>query len=169
MKREELNEWLGIAANLGVILGIVFLIIEIDQSTKATVAAASDNVTVGYLELSLPIMTDSETARVFALGLYQPGSLTDEEAVQFAMYLRQLVNHHIRIRQLARSGLHSEFFEGGDIQQLARMLSTPGGQIFFEGNKDVMPQDLLSDMEPYLGQELQSDFTLGRDWSIAIE
>ncbi len=165
MKTEELNEWLGIAANLGVILGIVFLTIEINQSTKATAAAASDNVTVGYLELSLPIMTDSQVARVFALGLYQPESLTDEEAVQFAMYLRQLVNHHIRIRELARHGLYSEFFEGGDIQQLARMLSTPGGRIFFEGNRDVMPQDLLSDMEAYMGQELESDFTLGRDWS----
>ena len=165
MKKEELNDWLGIAANVGVIFGIVFLIIEINQSTRATAAAASDNVAAGYLELSLPIMTDTEVARVFALGLYQPESLSDAEAVQFAMYLRQLVNHHIRIRQLAEQGLYPEFFEGGDIQQLARMLSTPGGQIFFEGNKGVMPEDLLSEMEPYLGQELESDFTLGREWS----
>ena len=114
MKKEELNDWLGIAANVGVIFGIVFLIIEINQSTRATAAAASDNVAAGYLELSLPIMTDTEVARVFALGLYQPESLSDAEAVQFAMYLRQLVNHHIRIRQLAEQGLYPEFFEGGD-------------------------------------------------------
>lgn len=165
MRTSKLNEWLGIAANLGVVVGIIFLAVEINQSTKATAAAASDNVTVGYLELSLPIIADSQVARVFALGLYQPEELTDEEAVQFSMYLRQLVNHHIRIRELARSGFYAEFLEGGDIQQLARMLSTPGGRVFFEGNKSVMPQDLQSDMEPYMGQELESDFTLGRDWS----
>ena len=164
MKIEKLNEWLGIAANLGVILGIVFLVIEINQSTKATAAAASDSVTSGYLELSLPIMTDTHTARIFALGLYQPESLTNEEAVQFSMYLRQLVNQHLRMRELARQGLYVEMYKGGDIQQLARMLSTPGGQLFLEGNKDVMPPDLLADLEPHLGQELKSDFTLGRNW-----
>ncbi len=164
MNTEKLNDWLGIAANLGVILGIVFLVIEINQSTKATAAAASDSVTNGYLEISLPIMTDKQVARMFALGLFQPESLTDEEAVQFSMYLRHLVNQHLRINELARHGLYSEMYKGGDIKQLARMLSTPGGQIFFEGNKGVMPPELLADLEPYLGQKLESDFTLGRNW-----
>ena len=163
MNTQKLNAWLAIAANLGVILGIVFLVLEINQSTKATAAAASDSVMNGYLDLSLPIITDSKVARVFAFGLFQPEALTDEEAVQFAMWLRQLVNQHMRIKELTRQGLFSETFEGGDIQQLARLLSTPGGQLFFEGNKDVIPQELLTDMEPYLGQKLKSDFTLGRN------
>ena len=164
MNTEKLNDWLGIAANLGVILGIVFLVIEISQSTKATAAAASDSVTNGYLEISLPIMADKQFARVFALGLFKPESLTDEEAVQFSMYLRQLVNQHLRMKELARHGLYAEMYKGGDIKQLGRMLSTPGGQIFFEGNRGVMPQELLADLEPYLGQQLESDFTLGRNW-----
>jgi hypothetical protein len=164
MNTQKLNDWLGIAANLGVILGIVFLVIEINQSTKATAAAASDSVTSGYLELSLPIISDKQAARAFALGLFRPESLTDEEAVQFSMYFRQLVNQHLRLKELAKHGLYAEMYEGGDIKQLARMLSTPGGQIFFEGNKGVMTKELLADLEPYLGQQLESDFTLGRNW-----
>lgn len=165
MKIEQANEWISIAANLGVILGIFFLVIEIGQSTKATAAAATDSVTSGYIELSMPIITDSQVARVFATGLYRPQSLTDAEAVQFAMWLRQLVNQHLRIKELDERGLFSEMLQGGDVQQLARLLSTPGGQLFFEGNKDVMPASLLADLEPFLGQELRSDFTLGRDWA----
>ncbi len=164
MNADKLNDWLGIAANLGVILGIVFLVIEINQSTRATAAAASDSVTSGYLELSLPIMTDKQVARTFALGLFQPEALADDEAVQFSMYLRHLVNQHLRMRELARQGLYVEMYKGGDIRQLARMLSTPGGQLFFEGNRGVMPPDLIADLEPYMGQELESDFTLGRSW-----
>ena len=120
----------------------------------------------GYRELSLPIVADSRVARVFALGLFQPEALTDEEAVQFSMWLRQLVNQHSRIMELTRRGLFSESFKGGDIQQLARLLSTPGGQLFFEGNKDVIPPVLLTGLEPYLGQKLESDFTLGRNWQL---
>ena len=164
MNTEKLNDWLGIAANLGVILGLFFLVIEINQSTKATAAAASDSVTNGYLEISLPIMADKQFARVFALGLFKPESLTDEEAVQFSMYLRQLVNQHLRMKELARHGLYSEMYKGGDIIQLARMLSTPGGQLFFEGNKGIMPREFLAELEPYLGQAMETDWTLGRDW-----
>lgn len=80
------------------------------------------------------------------------------------MWLRQFVNQQIRITALAQSGLFSASYEGGDILQLARLLSTPGGRLFFEGNKDVMPADLLSELEPHLGQELNDDFTLGREW-----
>ena len=118
----------------------------------------------GHLELALPIITESQVARVFALGLYQPDSLTDEEAVQFSMWLRQFVNQQTRILELTRRGLFSSSYEGGDIVQLARMLSTPGGRLFFEGNKDHIPQELLTELEPYLGQEMIDDFTLGRDW-----
>ena len=164
MKSDQLSEWIAIVANVGVILGIAFLAMEINQSTKATAAAASDSVTSGYFELSLPIITDTEFARVFALGLYQPDALNNDEAVQFSMWLRQLVNQHLRIKEFTRRGLFSETFEGGDVQQLARILSTPGGQLFFDGNRDVMPQELLVDLEPYMGQMLESDFTLGRSW-----
>ncbi len=163
-KAEKISEWLTIAANFGVLLGIIFLVIEINQATKATVAAANDSVISGHLELALPVISDPHFARVFALGLHDPESLSDEEAVQFSMWLRQFVNQQIRIRELAQSGLFGESYEGGDIVQLARILSTPGGRMFFEGNRDVMPADLLSDLEPHIGEELKDDFTLGREW-----
>ena len=68
---------------------------------------------------------------------------------------------HIRdLFPLANDGL----YKGGDVLQLARMFSTPGGQLFFNGNKGVMPKEFLAELEPYIGQEMESDFTLGRDW-----
>ena len=163
MKAQKLSTWLAIGANVGVIVSILFLAFEINQSTKATVAAATESVIGGYNTLNLPIIADPQVARVFVIGLYEPDALTDVEAVQFAMWLRSQVNQHLKIRELNRRGLISDALEGGDVQQLARLLSTPGGKLFFEGNKDVIPRELLEEMEPYLGQELKSDFTLGRD------
>ena len=163
MKAQKLSTWLAIGANVGVIVSILFLAFEINQSTKATVAAATESVIGGYNALNLPIIADPQVARVFVVGLYEPDALNDVEAVQFAMWLRSQVNQHLKIRELNRRGLISDALEGGDVQQLARLLSTPGGKLFFEGNKDVIPRELLEEMEPYLGQELKSDFTLGRD------
>ena len=39
MNREEINDWLSLAANLGVILGLIFLGVQINQSNKITAAA----------------------------------------------------------------------------------------------------------------------------------
>ena len=44
MTSNRLSEWIAIVANVGVILGIIFLALEINQSTKGTVAAANDSV-----------------------------------------------------------------------------------------------------------------------------
>ncbi len=42
MNLDRLNQGLTLVANLGVIVGIIFLVIGIDQNTKATMASASE-------------------------------------------------------------------------------------------------------------------------------
>ena len=163
MITERFNTWLTLGANIGVIVSLLFLAFEINQSTKATEAAASDSVVDGFNTLNMTIMSDPQVARTFIVGLYEPDKLTDVEAVQFAMYLRSLVNQHMRLRRLTKLGLYSDTERLPLLQQLAGMLSTPGGRLYLESNKDIFPQDLLSEIQPFLGRPLNSDFKLGRE------
>ena len=168
MDSEKLKSWFGIITNIGVLIGLVFLGIEINQSTRATEAAASDSVVDGFNALNMSVISDPQVARSFIVGLHSPDALSDVEAVQFAMWMRSFVNHHMRLQRLARSGLFDEAERLPDVQQLAGMLSTPGGSLFLESNKDVFPQDLLDEIQPYLGKPLNSDFKLGRE-NISVE
>ncbi len=163
MTTERVNTWLSLGANIGVIVSLLFLAFEINQSTKSTAAAASDSVVDGFNTLNMSVISDPQVARIFIVGLYKPDKLTDVEAVQFAMWLRSLVNHHMRLRRLTALGLFSNAERLPDVQQLAETLSTPGGKKFAESNKGVIPQELLDDMQPFLGQEPKSNFILGRD------
>ena len=45
MDADRTNKWLTLTANIGVILSLLFLAYEINQSTKATIAAASQGLT----------------------------------------------------------------------------------------------------------------------------
>jgi len=168
MTTERVNTWLTLGANIGVIVSLLFLAFEINQSTKATAAAASDSVVDGYNTLNMAVISDPQLARVFIVGLYEPNRLTDVEAVQFAMWLRSLVNQHMRLRRLTLLGLYSDTERHPDVEQLAELMSTPGGKQFLESNKNIFPSDLLDDIEPYLNQEPKSDFVLGRD-SLPLE
>ena len=47
---DRLNQWLNLLTSLGVIAGLVFLAIEINQSTQVTIAAASQELTNQSLE-----------------------------------------------------------------------------------------------------------------------
>jgi len=168
MTTERVNTWLSLGANIGVIVSLLFLAFEINQSTKSTAAAASDSVVDGFNTLNLAVISDPQFAKVFIVGLYEPNQLTDVEAVQFAMWLRSLVNQHMRLRRLTLLGLYSDTERHPDVEQLAELMSTPGGKQFLESNKNIFPSYLLNDIKPYLNQEPKSDFILGRD-SLLLE
>ncbi len=56
MDKDRINRWLTLTANFGVILSLLFLAYEINQSTKATIAAASQGLTdqsITYFEAQL--------------------------------------------------------------------------------------------------------------------
>ena len=54
MNLEKLNHWLTLAANLGVLAGIIFLAIEIQQSTNAQLATSRQQV----MEADLVLVTN---------------------------------------------------------------------------------------------------------------
>ena len=63
--------------------------------------------------------------------------------------------------------MHQLGFESAEDQeferrQIADLLSTPGGKLFLDSNREVFPPYLLDELQPYLGQELRDDFILGR-------
>lgn len=51
MKLESLNKWLTLAANLGVLIGIIFLALEIRNNSQATQAATRSNISSTILAL----------------------------------------------------------------------------------------------------------------------
>ena len=56
MDVDRTNRWLTLTANIGVIISLLFLAYEISQSTKATIAAASQGLTdqsITYFEVQL--------------------------------------------------------------------------------------------------------------------
>jgi hypothetical protein len=50
LNTDSLNKWLTLIANLGVVIGLIFLGLEIRHNTQATIASASEGVTNQSLE-----------------------------------------------------------------------------------------------------------------------
>ena len=86
MNTEKLNAWLGLLANIGVIVGIFFLAFEIRQSTEVAISSAELDISNLQTEFHIRLAENPDLARLFAVGLQYPEQLTDVEIEQF-MYL----------------------------------------------------------------------------------
>ena len=105
MKKIDLGQAFSILANFGVIVGIVFLAIEVRHASNATELQTIENVTNGWIGLNEAIISDPQVARAFIVGLYNPAELSDVETVQFSMYLRMFNNQVGRVRKHRDLGL----------------------------------------------------------------
>ena len=83
MKTSVLNDWLSLAANLGVIAGIVFLGVEIQQNTAVTRSAAAQEISNASVEFFMRVAENSDLARVIKIANENPSELSEVEIVQF--------------------------------------------------------------------------------------
>ncbi len=166
MNTEKLNSWLGVLGNIGILVGIVFLAIEVRHSSNAVNAQMADSIADGFIALNITSITDPAVARINVIGMYEPERLSDVEAIQFSMLIRGVFNQYARVHRLHQSGLLSESAWALYAREAASTMTTPGGELHWEGNE--MDPDFLADVEPYIGQESNIDLRLGRD-SLPVE
>jgi len=159
---DRINKWLTLLANVGVLVGIIFLAVEVRHASDMAQAQMADAAIAGHNELNLALISDPQVARAFVVGLYKPANLSDAEAVQFAAWMRARINQEMRLRRMAQLGFKTAQDRPDEIRQLAAMLSTPGGALFLQSNREVFPKDLLEEIQPFLGKVSDDDYILGR-------
>ena len=67
MDLDRLNRWLTLLANIGVVAGIIFLAIEINQNTQVTISDASEEIT----NQSLDYLARSIDSNILAQAVYK--------------------------------------------------------------------------------------------------
>ena len=65
---DNLNKWLNVFANLGVLVGILFLAYEIQQNTTATHLETTSNFQSGFAAIELLIASDAEFVELLSKG-----------------------------------------------------------------------------------------------------
>ena len=164
MKKIDLGQAFSILANFGVIVGIVFLAIEVRHASNATELQTIENVTNGWIGLSEAIISDPQVARAFIVGLYNPAELSDVETVQFSMYLRMFNNQVGRVRKHRDLGLVPDEEYQNSLRELATLLTTPGGELYLQTSLNFNPI-ILDELSQYMDQEPIVELILGRDTS----
>ena len=104
---EKLNQWLTLAANFGVIAGLIFLSLEIQQNTISTRMAARENATQGHIDYLGYLLDNTVLARANEkLSNNQP--VDDLEDNQMRIFLQMRWRHYERVYYQHRNDLISD-------------------------------------------------------------
>ena len=104
---EKLNQWLTLAANFGVIAGLIFLGLEIQQNTISTRMAARENATQGHIDYLGYLLDNTVLARANEkLSNNQP--VDDLEDNQMRIFLQMRWRHYERVYYQYRNDLLSD-------------------------------------------------------------
>ena len=88
MNLDRLNQWLILAANLGVLTGIIFLSIEIRQNTLAIRGTAIQTAAALSREQMFVIAQNTELSRIAVMANDPAYDLTPVEAFRFSYLVR---------------------------------------------------------------------------------
>ena len=94
MKKFDLAHSLSLLANLGVLLGIVFLGIEIRDSNVQARLATQNALVRQNMDLALNIANSADSSSVYARGMNNFEELSDEDKVRFDLLMQAMIGQY---------------------------------------------------------------------------
>ena len=107
MDSDRLNKWLTLGANIGVLLGIALLIVELDQNRDMMRAQTRHEIADGIVDLLLVPASNQQLADVMYRA-EKGGELTPLEEFQFRMRTNALLRYWEDVHYQYRVGLYDD-------------------------------------------------------------
>ena len=107
MQIKSINRWLTLGANIGVVIGIVFLIIEINQNTVSTRIAARNSATQGHIDY-IGHLLDSSILASAAAKTWTNQELSHLETTQLIIFHEIRWRHYEAVFYLYKNSVISD-------------------------------------------------------------
>ena len=158
MDPNALNQWLSFAANIGVVVGLILVAIQIKQNTRITRAQITNDYYLADMELELAMMGENP-AIPWTKSVYTPDELTKEDAVVLDRYFNYGLIQIRRLRRMQEMGLADDDWKKR-MSYLGWHLGNEVGRRWWEYGKNSFPNDFVKTVDDIL---LGREFRANRD------
>lgn len=140
MNIERMNTWIALVANVGVLLGLIVLMVELNQNTTIARASTWQDLTIQLVQMQQSRAENRELAEI-DLKVRQGSELSELEVIRF----RSLLRSSIAIGNLAfaqyEDGLISEGQLGGASAPVLTYLNLePGKSVWEDTHQGINPR-----------------------------
>jgi len=107
MDVDRLNRWLTLGANVGVLLGLFFLIAELNQTGEMNRGETRNQVASELSELLRDVGNSPQLADLIVKAEHS-GELTDSEKLQYTRHILSMLRYFENVHYQYRQGLYDE-------------------------------------------------------------
>ena len=154
LNSDKLNRWLTLTANVGVLVGLVVLIFEVQQNRHLVRAELGSGATTIMRELQQELANNPEISAIVAKASLGQEPLTDSELIRLDAHYEASIQFLHRERYLVRLGI----FEDDPAVMAgvwARMyLNNPAAIHWWETKKPSLTPDAIELVENALASEI---------------
>ena len=123
---ESLNQWLTLLANVGVLAGIVFLAVGLQQNTQQLKLQSYQAWQTANNEINM-MVTDPKLSAIVSSGHSDPTQLTKDNYIAYAMYHMSMMQMAQATHYLYLQGAIDEELWQAEMNRAALILSSLGG------------------------------------------
>ena len=146
MESGRASHWLVIASNIGVLVGLIFVGLEVRNSSYSVTAQSANSITSGYNEFNYIVAADPELARIVYLGIRDPERLTGPETYRAALMITGLFNQFKQLHTLYASGVISQTQWETAGSEIDRLMRFDGVKTYLANNPILFDRRFFDDV-----------------------
>ena len=131
-----MSHWLTLAANFGVIVGIVFVIFEIRQNSDIATAQVRLDYAAGWRSIDEK-RQDQAFAQVYAKSISSPDELSFSEIIQLDGYYVGVIDQMLSAHTAAKAGLRDGQFQDVALQVAIGYFSNAYAQAWWQETRQL--------------------------------
>ncbi len=141
MNLDSVNKWLTLAANIGVLAGIIFLAVEVQQNSTQLKLQSYQSWVSANVAMNMTA-SDPIVSEILANGHTGSNNLTSETFISFALWHMSVMQMAQSVDYLYRSGSLDENLWRAEINRAAGILESPGVRAWWDagGKSQLTPE-----------------------------
>ena len=151
MNVDRFGGWLALAANLGVVAGLIMLAVELRQNTQVVRAQAVSSLLTGVIAGEIAFMGD-DTAAAYTKAEHSPEALTSEEIGKVWAYLNVTMLSVQQTHTMYKLGLASDEAWGTAKDWAIAATNFRFGRVWWREVKGIYPSDLVEEVDAILAE-----------------
>jgi len=148
MDTDKVNRGLTLAANIGVLGGLILVAFQIHQNTEITKAQIANDYYLADMQLELAMMGDNP-ASSWTKAIYTPNDLTNEDAAVVDRYFNYGLVQIQRLQKMHELGLADDDWENR-IGYLGWHLGNEVGRRWWAYSKEGFPDEFVQTVDEVL-------------------